>query len=246
VYLLRQKRKLMLALALCAGACALALPAVAQSGPETPSAQEQWPQASLRAEASAQIAQDTVKITLATELNGASQAAVAKLLNTTLESVMKQAKGNAKVKATSGNYRVWPMSNEKGEISDWRGRAEILLESEDFAAASELASQFTDRMPISNLAFSVSPQARAKQEEMMLTEAAQAFRNRAQAVTDAFGFARYSIRNMDLSGSGAQYDQAQPRFMAMAAEKSSVPLEGGTEWVTVSIQGSIFLYSTKK
>ncbi|HUH58746.1 MAG TPA: SIMPL domain-containing protein [Candidimonas sp.] len=223
----------------------MVLPAVAQTVGETASAQEKWPQASLRAEASAQIAQDTVNITLATEVSGVSQAAVAKLLNTTLESVMKQAKGNTKVKATSGNYRVWPMSNEKGQISDWRGRAEIMLESEDFAAASELASQFTDRMPISNLAFSVSPQARAKQEEALLSEAAQAFRSRALAVTNAFGFASYSIRNMDIGGSGAQF-QPQPRFMAMAADKSSVPIEGGTEWVTVSIQGSIFLYSTKK
>lgn len=238
----------MMGLALCAGACTMVLPTVAQTVHETSTAQEKWPQASLRAEASAQIAQDTVNITLATEVSGASQAAVAKLLNTTLEGVMKQAKTNAKVKATSGNYRVWPMSNEKGKISDWRGRAEIMLESEDFAAASEVASQLTDRMPISNLVFTVSPQARAKQEEALLTEAAQAFRKRAQAVTDAFGFASYSIRNMDLSGSGAQYQQAQPRVMAMAmaAEKSSVPLEGGTEWVTVSIQGSIFLYSTKK
>src|SRR3546814_13703368 len=49
-----------------------------------------------------------------------------------------------------------PMSDKDGKISNWRGRGEIFLESSDFAAASELASTLSDRMPIANLGFSVS------------------------------------------------------------------------------------------
>ena len=52
---------------------------------------------------------------------------------------MKQAKGNPKVKASSGNYRVWPSNDKNGKISNWHGRGEIFLESTDFAAASDLA-----------------------------------------------------------------------------------------------------------
>src|SRR3546814_7883360 len=57
---------------------------------------EKWPQAQLQAEASAEIAQDTVKITLASEISDASQTAVASALSKTLEDVMKQAKGDRK------------------------------------------------------------------------------------------------------------------------------------------------------
>ena len=178
------------------------------------------------AQASAQIAQDTVKITLASELVNASQTVLAANLSKTLESVMKQAKSNPKVKASSGNYRVWPVNDKNGKISNWHGRGEIILESTDFAAASDLAGELSDRMPIANLAFSVSPQARAKQEQALLTQAAQAFQDRAQAAALAFGYSSYGLRNLDLGGAGASY-QPVMRAMSMAAEKSSVPLEGG-------------------
>ncbi|MDS1142609.1 SIMPL domain-containing protein [Pusillimonas sp. SM2304] len=228
---------------------AVALPAAAQKHGDGPHVKQKWPQATLQAEANAEIAQDTVKITLAAELTEASQTAVADALTKVLQDTMKQAKdgakGNAAIKVTSGNYRIWPMNDKDGKITNWRGRAEIFLESSDFAAASELAASVSDRMPVANLGFSVSPQARAKQEEALLAKAAQAFRDRAQALTDAFGFAGYSIKEINLGGSGARYEAA-PRMMAMAADKASVPLEGGTEMVSVSVNGSIFLHSAQK
>ncbi len=223
----------------------MAFQALAQQDVDAEPKGGKWPQASLRAEASEQIAQDTVKITLASEVSDATQSAVAKVLSTTLQSVMNDAKGNPKVEVSSGNYHVWPMNDEQGRISNWRGRGEIYLKSMDFAAASELAAKLGDRMPIANLDFSVSPQARAKHEEALLTQAVQAFGDRAKALTDALGFASYSIRNIDLSGAGAQYQPAQ-RMVGMAADKASVPLEGGMETVTVSIRGSIFLQTTQK
>lgn len=240
------QRKWLSGLILCVGASAVAHPALAQNV-NVESKNAKWPQASLRAEASTEVVQDTVKITLASEVSATTQAAVAKALSKTLEAVMADAKGNPKVEVSSGNYHVWPMNDDKGKISNWRGRGEIFLKSTDFAAASELAGKLGDRMPIANLSFSVSPQVRAKQEQALLTEAVNAFQERAKALTDAFGFAGYSIRNIDLSGAGAQYRPA-PRMAAMsaAADKVSVPLEGGTETVTLSISGSIFLQTTQK
>src|SRR3546814_780437 len=155
MYLSRQNGKWVLALALCVATACLG---TSVSAHESGKGQhrEKWPQAQLQAEASAEIAQDTVKITLASEISDASQTAVASALSKTLEDVMNQAKGHAKIKVSSGNYRIWPMSDKDGKISNWRGRGEIFLESSDFAAASELASTLSDRMPIANLGFSVS------------------------------------------------------------------------------------------
>src|SRR5690606_12507924 len=101
--------------------------------------------------ASEEVERDTVKITLATEVSDATQAAVAKALTAALDSVMKQAKGTPNVKVTTGNYNVWPMNDQDGKISNWRGRGEILLESRDFAGASELATALSDRMPIAGI-----------------------------------------------------------------------------------------------
>lgn len=239
---LTHTRKWLLGLGACmlASSLTLAAPGGAPQGADQKLWQEKWPQATLRAEASEEVARDMVKITLAAEFSDTSQAAVAKALSAALDSVMKQAKGATNVKASSGNYSVWPMNDQDGKISNWRGRGEILLESRDFAAASELAATLSDRMPIASLSFFVSPEARAEKEAALLSRAAKAFQNRAQEVAAAFGFAGYSIRTVDLSGAGAEYQPAA-RMMSMAADKAGVPLEGGTERVTVSMRGSIFL-----
>jgi len=246
--LLKQKRKYLSGIMLLVGASVLAFSARAEE--PTDAVHEKWPQATLNAQASTVVPQDRVRITLAAEYNESSQAKVAERLSKALDSAVKQAKENAKVKdstikVSSGNYSVWPTNDKEGKISTWHGRAEVILESADFAAASELASALGDRVAIVNLNFSVSPQTRAKQEEALLADAAQAFRDRAQALAVAFGFAGYTIRNVQLGGAGAQYQPA-PRMMAMASEKVAAPLEAGSETITVSVRGSIFLRSSQK
>ncbi|MFA7669529.1 MAG: SIMPL domain-containing protein [Burkholderiaceae bacterium] len=226
---------------------ATALPA-AVHGQDTAHLAVKYPYASLRAEAVTEVARDTVRITIAAEESDSSQAAVARALTEKVDSVMKQARGHEGIKTYSGNYQVWPMNDEDGRISNWRGRAEIILESTDFEAVSKLASEVADRMPITNLAFSVAPRERARHESELLQEAATAFRERAEALTKAFGYESYSIREIQLGGAGAAY-QPERRMMAMAAVADaavSVPLEGGTERISLSVQGTIFLHSSKE
>lgn len=250
MYLSIQKRKWLFGAVVAAG-MAFVLPAIGQvqDADAYRVRTHKWPQANLQAEVSTEVAQDTVQITLATEVSGSDQSSVTKALTAALDNAMKNAKDNTNVKVSSGNYRVWPMNDRDGKISNWRGRGEILLESTDFVAASELASSFSDSLPVVNVQFSVSPQARAKQEQDLLAQAAEAFHNRAQSLTQALGFSVYTLREINLSGSGAQYRSAPQRMMSVvmdAAENSSLPLEGGTEEITVSIQGSIFLQPIQK
>ncbi len=254
MYLSERKRNWLLSAVLSAGLAVCTVPAYAVGENDAGmhhhnGGQSKLPQASLNAQASAVIAQDTVTITLAAELSDPSQAKVntnlAKLLDSVMQEAKAAAKDNAKIKVSSGNYRLWPFHDKNGKISNWQGRGEIFIESGDFAAASDLAGKLADRMPISDLNFSVSPAARAQQEQILLKDAAKAFQDRAQALTEAFGFSSYTIRNIDLGGAGAQYQPA-PRMMSMAADKVSAPLEAGTEQVTLSVRGSIFLHSAQK
>lgn len=238
-------RRTLIAGAGLSAAMVMAAPAAAQSSSDYHGHHEKWPQASLNAEASRSVPQDTVEITLAAELSDPSQVKVTTQLAQTLEAVMSQAKQDEKVTVRSGNYRVWPHTDKNGHITNWQGRGEIIIKSKDFAAASELATKLSDRMPISNLNFSVSEEAHSNYEKELLGEAAEAFRERAEALTRAFGFGSYTIRNVDLSGAGARY-VAAPRMMAMAAEDASVPLEPGTQTITVSVRGTIFLNKEQK
>lgn len=226
---------------------ALAVPgAVAQPPASAQRQNARLPQATLQAQAVTQVAQDKVRITLAHEVSGKSQSAVAGDLGKAVESALGKARGNQVVTARSGSYNVWPMNDQQGRISNWRGRAEIILESSDFAAASELAGKLGEIMAVAQVNFYLSPQARARHEAQLLDEAASAFRDRAAALAKSFGFTDYRIREISLGGAGAQYESA-PRMVAMSAGKSAdVPLEPGTEQVSLSISGSVYLLSAKE
>lgn len=231
-------------LGLAAAAVFLAGPAHAGGGADVA---VKYPYANLRAEAVREVARDTVRITLAAEVRDSEQSQVAANLSRSVDSVMKDLKGKEGVKVYSGNFQVWPMSDRDGRVSDWRGRAEIILESTDFELASKLAGAVADRMPITNLDFSVAPEQRARYEAELLEEAATAFRARAQKLAKAFGYESYKIREITLGGSGAQY-RPEARMMAMAAADAApnVPLEGGTERISLSVEGTIFLHASKE
>lgn len=203
------------------------------------------PQASLQAAASSQVSQDTVTVTLSAQMNDVSGPAVNARLSEVLDTAVAAAKKQDAVKVYSGNFRVWPFTDENGKVTRWQGRAELILESKDFTAASELSASLGDQLSITNIFFSVSPERRAKAEEALLEEAALAFRKRAEALAGAFGFQTYAIKELNLGGAGVEYTPA-PRMMATAADTASVPLEGNTETVSVSVQGTIYLQRESK
>lgn len=205
------------------------------------------PRLSLQAAATSEVAQDTVTITLAAELEGADQADVAQRLTAALNATLKDARGHNAITARNGAYRLWPSTDRDGKITAWRGLAEVLLESTDLGAAAELAARLSNKMPISRIAFSLSPEARAKEEKRLLEEAAQAFRQRARDAASAFGFVDYRIRQIELGGSGVEYAQHAPVVGAMRASfaaDAAPDLEAGKATVTVTVQGEVALLTT--
>ena len=241
--------KSMLNPAVSAASCMLAALALANPvSAKTPDPHaERFPYASLQAEAVTEVKRESVRITLAAEVAGAEQAVVATELTSTVNEVMSKLRDNVGVKVYSGNYQVWPMNDKDGRISNWRGRAEIMLESTDFEGVSKLASAVADKMPVANMSFFVAPRERARYEAELLQEAGEAFRERAEALTKAFGFDSYAIREIQLGGAGASY-APERRMMAMSADMAGagIPLEAGTERISLSVQGTIFLYSSKE
>jgi len=207
------------------------------------------PVISLQSEAVTEVQQDKVTIFLATEFNEATQAEVDQQLRKVVDSVIAEAKQQEVVNVSSSHYRVYPTSDRKGAISGWRGQAEIKLESTDIQAAGELATQLSDRMAVSRLYFSVSPEARAQYEKELLSDAIDNFKQRAQVITDNMGFASYQYKEVNVGGSGANYmPVGRSAMMASSDVMSSAPmqeklaLESGTEHISVSVNGSIYLH----
>ncbi|MDN7673862.1 SIMPL domain-containing protein [Burkholderia oklahomensis] len=199
---------------------------------------------SLSAQASTDVPQDVVDITLFYEQQAKDPGTLTAELNKRADAALAQARGVTGVTARTGEFSVSPSVDRDGKISAWRGRTEVVLESHDFAAASKLAGQLNPMMQVGNVAFSLSPEAQRAAEQKLTTEAIKAFRARAEEATRAFGYNSYSIRDVNV-GSGRNV-QPYPRMFAMAAPamdsaKASAPIavEGGKTTVTVNVNGSV-------
>lgn len=120
------------------------------------------PELSLQATASSEVKQDTVRIALAAEVEGADQPATGKKLSALLDDVVKRARDTKGVEVRTGNYNVWPNTGSKGKIAGWRGQGEVILESKDFEAAAALASKLSDKTAISSISFVVALRARPR------------------------------------------------------------------------------------
>ncbi|MBB4517903.1 SIMPL domain-containing protein [Paraburkholderia fungorum] len=232
-----------LALALvCAAPVALALtPAMARAQSVT-----QYQPAgvlSLNAQASAEVPQDVVDITLFYEQEANDPSALTATLNQRADAALQKAKGVSGVTARTGSFSIYPSTDRDGRISAWRGRTEVVLESHDFASASKLAGQMASIMQVGNVQFSLSPEAQRAAEQKLTGEAIKSFREQAASSAQAFGYSGYSIREVNVGHNGVM---PRPMMMmsarAMSADAKAsapVPIEGGTSTVTVNVSGSV-------
>ncbi|MGF6939883.1 putative secreted protein [Paraburkholderia sp. UCT70] len=227
-------------------ALALGAPVALALNPAPARAQTMMPQPSgvlsLNAQASAEVPQDEVEITLFYEQEASEPSSLTSTLNERADAALQKARGVSGVTARSGAFSIFPSTDRDGRISTWRGRTEVVLKSRDFAAASKLAGQMASIMQVGNVRFSLSPEAQRAAEQRLSGEAIKSFREQAAASSQAFGFSGYSIREVNVNHSGVM---PRPVMMmsarAMGADAKSAPLslEGGTSTVTVNVSGSV-------
>lgn len=197
---------------------------------------------SLNAEASAEVAQDVVHITLFYEQQADNAAALTATLNQKADEALRKAKGHANITVQTGAFTIYPATDRDGNISAWRGRTELILESSDFAAASKLAGQLSSILQVGDVAFSLSPQAQRAAQDKLTGQAIAAFRRQAQAATQAFGYGSYTIREVNVGHNGMAprpMMMAARSMMAADAKSSPVPIEAGKTTVSVSVSGSV-------
>ncbi|SAK74621.1 hypothetical protein AWB77_03351 [Caballeronia fortuita] len=198
---------------------------------------------SLSAQASAQVPQDVVDITLFYEQEAADPSSLTNTLNQRADAALREAKGVDNVTAKSGSFTVYPSTDRDGKISAWRGRTEVVLESHDFAAASKLAGKMSSSMQVGSVAFSLSPEAQRAAEQKLVAQAIDSFRKQAQTAAQGFGYSNFTIREVNVGHSGAQprpVMMMQSRAMSADAKMASpIAMEAGTTTVTVDVSGSV-------
>jgi predicted secreted protein len=96
-------------------------------------------QVSVRAEVSQEVQRDLMTVTLYTESQNTDPAKLAAGVTETLNKALGEARQVKDINIRQGSRNSYPIYDDKGQkITGWRERAELRLESADFAALSKL------------------------------------------------------------------------------------------------------------
>jgi predicted secreted protein len=184
-------------------------------------------------------------MTLAVQKEGLQAPAVQKQLNTVLSAALAVATPLAKpgsVEVSTGEMNVSPRYGREGKINGWSGSAQLLLQGRDAVQIATLAGRLVD-LSVAQIGWQLSPEQKNAAESRIQAEAVARFQSKAQSLTQQFGFAAYTLREVRVSAQEAGDGGIMPR-MAMASMDAAplpTPTLAGKSRVVVNVSGSIVL-----
>jgi predicted secreted protein len=230
---------------------ALALPVAsvqAQSAASSPHAAQAALNQVLHLSASAQteVPQDWLVITLLVQKEGLQAPAVQKQLNAMVSAalavVIPMARPGA-LEVKTGEMNVSPRYGRDGKMNGWVGSAQLVLQGRDVEQITTLAGRMQD-LTVAQIDWRLSPEQKAAAESRIQAEAVAQFQSKAQSLTQQFGFAAYTLREVRVSAQEVGEGSVMPR-MAMAQMDAPspmpVPVVAGKSRVVVNISGSLVM-----
>lgn len=197
----------------------------------------------LSAEASRPAANDLIQAQVYAEANAGNPAEVARLVNRDLNEALQLIKKTTGVTVKSGNQNTYPIYGNGRRIEGWRMRADLLLESKDSAAISELLARLQQmKLALGNVSQMPSPATRKEVEAGVTRDAIRAFEARAAVIAETLGKS-YRIKRLSIQQSG--FAQPMPMLraakMEMASAVAPAPIEAGESQVSTTVSGEIEL-----
>ena len=197
----------------------------------------------VQADATRQVSNDEMHAVLYIERSNKQPAELSAQITQLMNQAISTAKKYSQVKVETGSQTTYPIyDNDNQKLKEWRGRAEVQIESKDFKAASQLINELQQNFQTQSINFAVSDEQRKKVENELIIEASKNFQQRAQILTQAWNKSAYNLVNLNISTSNS-YPQPMPRMsmakFAAADASGGQDMSAGESKVTVNANGSI-------
>lgn len=188
-----------------------------------------------------EVQNDLIRAVLAVERENVDAARLAQDVNQIMARALGEAREQAGVRVRSGNYRTWPVQEQR-RIVRWRAEQEMILEGEEPESLHRLIGALQDRLLLRGISYTVSPQQGRELEQALTAEALEAFKARADLVVEGLGAAGYDVVRLRINGGGMQppVPMMMSRTMAMA-EDAAVAGEPGTSRLGTAVHAVIQL-----
>lgn len=196
----------------------------------------------LAAEASRPAVNDQVRAVVYSEGQGSNPAEIARRVNQEIAGALQLIRGKAGVSVKSGNQSTYPVYGRDQKIESWRMRSELVLESRDLGAVSDLLGELQQRrLAVGNVSQMPSPETRRQVEDEATRDAIKAFQERAAVIAGTLG-KRWTIKQLSVSQQGGAMPMPMYRSAkVMMAEAAPAPLEAGESLLTTTVSGQIEL-----
>lgn len=196
----------------------------------------------LAAEAARPAVNDQVRAVVYSEVQGSNPADLARRVNQEIAGGLQLIRGKSGVSVKSGNQSTYPVYGRDQKIESWRMRSELVIESRDLGAVSELLGELQQRrLAVGQVSQMPSPETRRQVEDEATRDAIKAFQSRAEVIAGALG-KKWKIKQLSVSQQGGA--MPMPVFRAakvMMAEAMPAPLEAGESLLTTNVSGQIEL-----
>lgn len=197
----------------------------------------------LQAEVEREVPNDEMTVILAVEHQGAAPSDLADRVNRDMAWALEQAKAAEPITAMTRAYTTNPIYRDR-VITGWRVRQELELKSQDFPALTQVVGKLQERLQVAQMGFSPTPGTRRQQQNELISEAMEQFKERVAIVQQHMDGRDYRIVELHINTSG---HGIRPMMMAdyartAAPEMAAPAVEAGTSRVQVTITGSVQFY----
>ncbi|HUU71723.1 MAG TPA: SIMPL domain-containing protein [Burkholderiales bacterium] len=193
------------------------------------------------AQASKPVDNDSMRATLFVEIEDDSPSGASSRATETMNETLRQLQKESYLRVRTGNFRTFPVNN-KGSITGWRARSEIVIESRSFSDASVAIASVSSNMQLSRIEFFVSPALRDTVETELADEAIARFLKRADRIAKSFGARAFEVAEASVINQGSSAPvRPMMRSMAADAPAPAPELSGGTTNMSVSVSGVILI-----
>ena len=201
-------------------------------------------------EAERQIERDLMQVNLFYQSEGKNLSGLNKTVNARLNKAIDIAKQYPAV-AIQGNARnTMVQYDSKGKQSGWLVRVELMLESKDSQALSDVINALDDTLAIENISASVSDEKLTHVENELTQAVLEKFKNKALLIQNTLQMKNYRVMDLNISAANEHnyarvyYEPTAKSALTLSESASNaVPLENGKETVRMRVEGRIELLS---
>ncbi|KPK26574.1 MAG: hypothetical protein AMJ66_11790 [Betaproteobacteria bacterium SG8_40] len=194
------------------------------------------------ARAAQEVDNDSIRATLFVDAEDSTPSGASSRATHATNETLRQLQDDEDLRVRTGSFRTFPMS-DKGKITGWRARSEIVLESKDFEKASVAIASASRNMQLSGIEFFVSSELRDKVEATLSDQAIETFLAKARNIAKSFGAMEFEVAEASVMNEGSSQPM-RPMMSAMAADAGAMArpeFSAGTTRVSVTVSGVIVI-----